>query len=153
MLVCWATFALEKMQIDDPVGAVPVHFCNGLWGVIAVGLFANGNPDTALWNGVPSAVTGLFYGGGTGQLFAQGLEVVTVAVVVTGLSLIFFRIVHSLGYLRSDPQHELMGLDIPEMGIPGYTSDDMLMHGISGRRLAQPMPSARPTAATAAIGK
>ena len=153
VLVCWATFALEKMKIDDPVGAVPVHFCNGLWGVIAVGLFANGNPDTALWNGVPSAVTGLFYGGGVGQLAAQGLEAVSVAVVVTGLSLVFFRIVHSLGYLRSDPQHELMGLDIPEMGIPGYTNDDMLMHGISGRRLAQPMPSARPTAATAAIGK
>lgn len=73
---------------------------NGLWGVLAVGIFANGNPDTAAWNGVPSAVTGLLYGGTT-QIFSQVSEVVAVAVVVTGLSLIFFRIVHMMGMLRS----------------------------------------------------
>ncbi|MFN8439211.1 MAG: ammonium transporter [Caldilineaceae bacterium] len=151
VLVCWATFALEKMKIDDPVGAVPVHFMNGLWGVLAVGIFANGNPDTAAWNGVPSAVTGLLYGGTT-QILAQVSEVVAIGVTVVGMSLIFFRIVATIGMLRSDPQHELAGLDLPEMGIPGYTNDDMLMHGVAGRRIAQPMPSSRPTASVA-VGK
>ena len=52
VLVCWASVWIEKLKIDDPVGAIPVHFFNGLWGVLAVGIFANGNPDTAAWNGV-----------------------------------------------------------------------------------------------------
>jgi Amt family ammonium transporter len=148
VLVCWATFALERMHIDDPVGAVPVHFTNGFWGVIAVGLFANGNPDTALWNGVPSAVTGLFYGGST-QILAQLSEAVTIAGVVTGLSLVFFRIVAMLGLLRVSARDELVGLDMPEMGVPGYTSDDVVMHGSMGR-LIQPMGSARSLTAPAA---
>ncbi len=151
VLVCWATFTLEKLKIDDPVGAVPVHFCNGLWGVLAVGIFANGNPDTAAWNGVPSAVTGLLYGGGT-QILAQIFEAVFVAVPAIGLSLIFFRIVQSIGMLRSDPQHELAGLDLPEMGIPGYTNDDMLMHG-TARRIAKPMSGTRPVTTSPAMGK
>ena len=52
VIVCLATFALEKLHIDDPVGATPVHFVNGLWGVIAVGIFASANPASAGWNGV-----------------------------------------------------------------------------------------------------
>src|SRR6266545_2996597 len=63
VLVCLATVWLEKAKIDDPVGAVPVHFVNGIWGVLAVGIFAVGNPDTAGWNGIASAVTGIFSGG------------------------------------------------------------------------------------------
>jgi len=53
VIVCLATFGIEKLHIDDPVGAVPVHFCNGLWGVIAVGLFADGKSNYGgSWNGV-----------------------------------------------------------------------------------------------------
>ena len=62
VIVCLATFGLEKMRIDDPVGATPVHLVNGLWGLLAVGIFANGNPITAGWNGVATPVTGLLYG-------------------------------------------------------------------------------------------
>ena len=63
VIVCLVTFGIEKLHIDDPVGAVPVHFANGLWGLLAVGIFANGNPITAGWNGVDTPVTGLLYGG------------------------------------------------------------------------------------------
>lgn len=120
VLVCLATVWLENMKIDDPVGAVPVHLFNGIWGVIAVGLFANGNPDSAAWNGMDSAVTGLFYGGGFGQLGAQLFEAVAVFVTVFVLSLIVFRILNSMGLMRSNPKDEVLGLDTPEMGARGY---------------------------------
>jgi Amt family ammonium transporter len=122
VLVCLASFALEKLKVDDPVGAVPVHLVNGAWGVIAVGLFANGNPDTAAWNGVESAVTGLLYGGGA-QIVAQLLEVVSIFTVVFSLSFVFFKILQAIKLLRSDPAHEVKGLDVPEMGVEGYPKD------------------------------
>src|SRR5215216_1282357 len=122
LIVCWATVLLEKWKIDDPVGAVPVHFFNGLWGVLAVGIFANGNPDTAAWNGVESAVTGLLYGGTT-QILAQLAEVASIFVFVFGLSYVFFKVLTALKLLRVSPEAELQGLDIPEMGVIGYPVD------------------------------
>jgi Amt family ammonium transporter len=137
VLVCLATFALEKMHIDDPVGAVPVHFCNGAWGLLAVGIFANGNSNSAGWNGVASAVTGLLHGGHT-QIIAQIFEMAAIAILATGLSYIFFKILSALKLLRSAPADELMGLDMPEMGMMGYSSVDISMpHG----RLSQQAPS------------
>ncbi|MCE1253987.1 MAG: ammonium transporter [Anaerolineae bacterium] len=120
--VCIASVLLEKLKIDDPVGAVPVHFFNGLWGVLAVGIFANGNPDTAAWNGVATPVTGLLYGGNT-QIIAQFAEALTVFVVVFGLSFLFFKVLAAFKLLRTDAKDELAGLDIPEMGIEGYPKD------------------------------
>ncbi|MEZ4868102.1 MAG: hypothetical protein R3C14_42630 [Caldilineaceae bacterium] len=120
VLVCLVSAWLEKAGIDDPVGAVPVHFANGLWGLLAVGLFAAGNPDTAAWNGMDSAVIGLFYGGGIGQLVAQVAEVAAILVFAFGLSYLFFRLLNGFGILRSDPAAEILGLDIPEMGSRGY---------------------------------
>jgi Amt family ammonium transporter len=120
VLAALASILLEKLHIDDPVGAVPVHLFNGLWGVIAVGLFASGNPDTAAWNGIDSAVTGLFYGGGVGQLIAQVFEAVAIFVTVFVLSWVFFKILAGLRLMRSEPADEITGLDIPEMGARGY---------------------------------
>ena len=128
VIVCLATFLLERLRIDDPVGAVPVHFCNGLWGVLSVGLFADGNAASAGWNGVAGPVTGLLHGGGT-QILAQVLEASSVILVVGGLTLAFFKVLNALGLLRSDPRHELMGLDMPEMGASGYNSVDVHMLG------------------------
>ncbi|NWG06859.1 MAG: ammonium transporter [Chloroflexi bacterium] len=122
IIVCWATALLDKWHIDDPVGAVPVHFFNGLWGVLAVGIFANGNPDTAAWNGVESAVTGLLYGGTT-QILAQVAEVTSIFVFAFGLSFVFFKILAALKLLRVSREVELQGLDIPEMGALGYPVD------------------------------
>lgn len=130
--VCVATVLLEKWKIDDPVGAVPVHFFNGLWGVLAVGIFANANPDTAAWNGVATPVTGLLYGGNT-QILAQLAEAISVAVVVGGLSFVFFKVLAALKLLRVSAADELTGLDIPEMGAEGYPKD------------WEPAPEARPT--------
>jgi Amt family ammonium transporter len=140
VIVCLASFALEKNKIDDPVGAIPVHFANGLWGVLSVGIFAFGNPDTAGWNGVATPVTGLLYGGGT-QLIAQLFEMGSVIVFVFGLSYVFFRVLASLKLLRSSREAELEGLDLPEMGAPGYVFTDMP---------AAQMPSMRPVPSGAA---
>jgi Amt family ammonium transporter len=112
VLVCLASFALEKAKIDDPVGAVPVHFVNGMWGVLAVGIFAVGNPDTAAWNGVESAVTGI-----VGGSFAFGT------------SYVFFTILKRAGVLRSRAEDEIGGLDMPEMGEHGYVSDGVGVPG------------------------
>ncbi len=129
VLVCLASVWLEKAQIDDPVGAVPVHFVNGMWGVLSVGLFAKGLPETAGWNGMQSAVTGLFYGGGVGQLISQFVEAITIATVVTALSLVFWKIVASIKQLRVSPEVEVQGMDIPEMGSHGYFGDEWYVPG------------------------
>lgn len=118
-----ATALLDKWHIDDPVGAVPVHLANGLFGVLAVGIFANGNPDTAAWNGVPTAVTGLLYGGGVGQLLSQTAEALSIIVVAGGLSYVFFKVLMNMKVLRVSREVELEGLDMPEMGAEGYPKD------------------------------
>jgi Amt family ammonium transporter len=122
VLVCRASVWLEKWKIDDPVGAVPVHFFNGLWGVLAVGIFANGNPDTAAWNGVESPVTGLLYGGGT-QIIAQTIEFTSIFAFAFGLSYMFFKVLAAFKLLRVSREVELQGLDLPEMGTLGYPVD------------------------------
>lgn len=126
--VCVSSVLLEKCKIDDPVGAVPVHFCNGIWGVLAVGIFANGNPDTAMWNGVAAPVTGLLYGGHT-QIWAQCAEVLSIIIVVGGLSYVFFKILDAFGLLRVSRTDELAGLDVPEMGSLGYPPDFVAASG------------------------
>ncbi len=122
VLVVLASAALEKLKIDDPVGAVPVHMVNGAFGVLAVGIFANGNPDTAAWNGVESAVTGLIYGGTT-QILAQLAEVTAIFVAVFGLSYLFFKACAAFKLLRVSREDELGGLDLPEMGSLAYPKD------------------------------
>jgi Amt family ammonium transporter len=128
VLVCFASVWLEKAKIDDPVGAVPVHFVNGMWGVLAVGLFANGNTDTAAWNGVSTPVTGLFFGGST-QIIAQVLEAAAVAIFVFATSFALFTVLKRAGLLRSRAEDEIGGLDLPEMGSPGYVAGDISVPG------------------------
>ena len=99
-----------------------MHFANGLWGVLAVGIFANGNPDTAAWNGVETPVTGLLYGGST-QIIAQAIEVTSIFVFAFGLSYVFFKVLAAFKLLRVSREVELQGLDIPEMGVEGYPKD------------------------------
>jgi ammonium transporter, Amt family len=128
VIVCLAVFLLERLKIDDPVGAVPVHFFNGIWGLLSVGIFADGAAASAGWNGVNGPVTGLLFGGGT-QILAQLAEVAAIFVVVGGLSWLFFKLLAAVKLLRSEPAHELSGLDMPEMGAQGYSTVDVHMHG------------------------
>jgi len=124
ILVCFAVPIVEnKFKIDDPVGAISVHGVNGLWGVIAVGLFADGTYGSGL-NGVAGGVTGLFYGNAS-QLVAQLIAVVVLIVWGFGVSYVFFRILDKVWGLRVKPEDELEGLDIPEMGVLAYP-DNML---------------------------
>ncbi len=109
------------MKVDDPVGAISVHGTNGLWGVISVGLFADGTSNYGgSWNGVSGSVTGLFYGGGASQLIAQLIGVATLVGFVFSLSFIFGLIIDWGVGLRTPAKTELEGLDIPEMGALGY---------------------------------
>lgn len=128
VLVVFATFMLERMKIDDPVGAVPVHLVNGIWGVLAVGILSIGNSDSAAWNGMDTAVTGLI-AGGTTQIMAQVAEVVAIAVWAFGLSFAFFTLLKRVGLLRSRAEDELAGLDMPEMGEQGYVTDGLPVPG------------------------
>jgi Amt family ammonium transporter len=128
VLVVWSVFFFDKIKIDDPVGAISVHGVNGLWGLIAVGLFSDGTYGAG-WNGVGATeylgkaglgVTGLFYGDSK-QLIAQLIEGgVGIAwnVVVGGVA--FYVVGKVLGSNRVSAEVEIAGLDIPEMGIPGY---------------------------------
>jgi Amt family ammonium transporter len=112
VLVCLSVEFIDRIaHIDDPVGAISVHGACGLWGVLSVGLFADGT-------GV-GAVKGLFYGD-AGQLVAQMIGVVTLLGVVFTLSFVFNLFVDYFIGQRVSPQSELEGLDIPEMGALGY---------------------------------
>jgi Amt family ammonium transporter len=119
VLVVWAVgFIDRKLRVDDPVGAVAVHGVNGLWGMLAVGLFADGTWGDGL-NGVHGTVKGLFYGDPS-QLVAQVIGMVTVVVWAFGLSWVFFRVQDKVMGLRVTPEQEWEGLDIHEMGMPAY---------------------------------
>jgi Amt family ammonium transporter len=108
------------MKVDDPVGAISVHGANGLWGVISVGLFADGKSNYGgSWNGVPGAVTGLFYGDG-GQLVAQLIGVSTLLGFVFVMSFVVNILVDIVVGQRVNAKAELEGLDIPEMGALCY---------------------------------
>jgi Amt family ammonium transporter len=112
VVVVFGSELLDKMRIDDPVGAVPVHGFNGIWGTIAIGLFGKESL------GVPKA--GLFYGGGLEQFGIQLLGVVTVAVFVfIGMGFIFKVIQATVG-LRVSADEEYRGLDIGEHGLQSY---------------------------------
>ena len=122
MLVCLAVEFFDRVaKVDDPVGAISVHGVNGMWGVIAVGLFADGTSNYGgSWNGVGGSVTGLFYGGGASQLIAQMIGVVTLLGFVFTLSFVFNLFVDFAVGQRVSAASELEGLDIPEMGALGY---------------------------------
>ena len=114
-------FVERVLKLDDVVGAISVHGTNGLWGVISVGLFADGKSNFGgAWNGVPGSVTGLFYGD-AGQLVAQLIGVATLDRLRLHVQL---RAEHDprgrVGPPRVAPKVELEGLDIPEMGALGY---------------------------------
>ncbi len=119
-LVVTAVFFIDqKLHVDDPVGAVAVHGVNGIWGVLSLGLFADGSYGDG-WNGVPGTVRGLFYGD-AGQFVAEIIGAVTCVVFVFTSMYLFFKIANRFVVpMRVSAQTEFEGLDLPEMGIKGY---------------------------------
>jgi Amt family ammonium transporter len=121
VLVCISCAFVENvLKVDDPVGAISVHGTNGLWGVLSVGLFADGTSNYGgSWNGVTGSVTGLFYGDAS-QLAAQLIGISTLIGFVFTLSFgINLTLEYFMGH-RVSIETEVGGLDIPEMGQLGY---------------------------------
>lgn len=117
-------FVENKLKIDDPVGAISVHCVNGVWGVISVGLFADGTYGDGL-NGVAGGVKGLLFGNAS-QLLAQLIAVAVLIIWGFGLSYIFFKVLDKVWGLRVKPEDELEGLDIPENGVLAYPDNQLV---------------------------
>ncbi len=108
LVVLSVEFFDNVAKIDDPVGAISVHFVNGVWGTIAVGLFSNGTDGVG---------KGLFYGGGFRQLGVQALGIIAIDVYVLIMMFIVFKLIDKTIGLRVPEQVEIDGLDYHEHGL------------------------------------
>ena len=136
VLVVFGVWLLDyKLHIDDPVGAVAVHCLNGIWGTIAVGLFATdtapafarGVGDGVTYGANQIAAVGLFYGGGFKQLGLQLLGFVTVAAWTTITITIAFLVIKATAGLRVSEEEEIVGLDSCEHGLASAYSGFSIM--------------------------
>jgi Amt family ammonium transporter len=139
-----ALFIEQKLKIDDPVGAIAVHGVNGAWGCLSLGLFADGTYGDG-WNGVPGTVTGLFYGNAS-QFLAECIGVATNVVAIGALGFIVFKLIDAVIGLRVKPAVEAEGLDMEEMGVPGYVGvvDNLAMPELGGHAslgVKKPLPA------------
>jgi Amt family ammonium transporter len=138
-------FVERKLKIDDPVGAFSVHGVNGIWGILSIGLLADGQYGSG-WNGTDlgtKGVTGIFYGGtGWGQLGAQAAGALTIVFIMGGIALAFFKLQDRVmkGGIRVDEATEIAGVD-EEMGVPGY-ADFVISSAnyVSGPTTSTPAP-------------
>jgi Amt family ammonium transporter len=114
VLVCLSVAFVESfLKVDDPVGAISVHGTCGLWGVLSVGLFADGTSNYGgSWNGVTGSVTGLFYG--------DASQLATLIGFVFTFSFVLNWILDIILGQRVSIETEVAGLDLPEMGQLGY---------------------------------
>ncbi|HBA39521.1 MAG TPA: ammonium transporter [Deltaproteobacteria bacterium] len=142
VLVVLSVFFWEARGIDDPVGAISVHGVNGLWGVLSVGIFANGAYGAG-WNGVvregmvklygSDGVRGLLYGDFS-QFVMQAIDGVVVVVFGFVMAYVWFKLSNLITPIRVSKEVELEGLDGPEMGVLGYP--DFQLHP-SGQKLVE----------------
>ncbi|KGF74041.1 ammonium transporter [Neosynechococcus sphagnicola sy1] len=120
VLVVFAVGFFDSIKLDDPVGATSVHLVNGVWGTLAVGLFAVG-PGTPLYGEGLGPAAGLFFGGGFTQLWYQFIGSLAVGGITVLLSTIFWVVLKAFLGIRVEPQEELEGLDIGEHGMEAYS--------------------------------
>ncbi|MBI5563141.1 MAG: ammonium transporter [Deltaproteobacteria bacterium] len=124
IVVCVSVFFVEqRLKVDDPVGAISVHGVNGVWGVLALGLFADGTYGDG-FNGVAGTVRGLFYGDAS-QFGAQVMGAVTNVVFVFIIMYVFFRVLDKIIPLRVPKDHEIEGLDQHEVAVTAYPDFDI----------------------------
>ncbi len=109
---------LDRIGIDDPVGAVPVHLMSGAWGLFALGLLAD--PDVVPGGNGPA---GLLYGGSASLLVSQMIGIVAIFVFAASTVGILFLVMQSLGWLRVTADEEMAGLDLAEHATPAYNED------------------------------
>jgi Amt family ammonium transporter len=125
LLVVISCQVVERCGVDDPVGAVSVHGVCGLWGLLSLGIFADGSFGGGWNSGAAAGVAGILYDhtrNGTGQLLAQVLDCVVNVAWAFGTAFIFFKIQNALtpGGIRAKREDEIGGMDIPEMGVLAY---------------------------------
>jgi Amt family ammonium transporter len=118
LIVVPAVLFFDKLKIDDPVGALSVHLANGIWGTIAVGLFASADAPGG-------GANGLFNGGGFESLQAQLIGTVAVAGFTLAVTLTAWFVIKMTLGIRVSAEDESIGLDISEMGMEAYGGDPM----------------------------
>ncbi len=124
VIVVFSVYTFDNLKIDDPVGALSVHLVNGVWGTLAVGLFATGLRDGG-------AKAGLFFGGGFGQLFNQIVGIIAYGVWTVVTCWIAWAIIKAVLGMRVSEEEELKGLDIGEHGMeayPGFVKDEAFLN-------------------------
>jgi Amt family ammonium transporter len=134
VIVVYSVLFFDRIRIDDPVGAISVHGICGVWGTLAVGLFARYADGF-----VASDNSGLVYGGGLDQLAVQAIGVVIVFAWVIGTTGLLFLLLKKVGLLRVSPEEEMEGLDTIEHGTPGYHDDVMALEGYPGPASSSPV--------------
>jgi Amt family ammonium transporter len=143
ILVVVSTLYVEHtLRIDDPVGAISVHGVNGAWGIVALGLFADGSYGDG-YNGVASGVRGLLYGD-PGQFAASLLGIAANLLYVGSMGTACFLLVGKLVGNRASVEDEAVGLDLSELGMEGYVDDGSdartTIPPLSPRESARPLP-------------
>ena len=140
ILMVSTVVAIDKVRVDDPIGAIAGHGMGGIWGTLSCGLFTTA--ALAKTNGVGEA--GLFYGGGFHQLGVQAFGILVVAAFVFCSSAAVFYLCKKTIGLRVNAQQELEGLDIHEHGMWGYPEQFLPGYGASQPYVLA--PSRRPQA-------
>jgi Amt family ammonium transporter len=158
ILVVESVWFVERRGIDDPVGAISVHGVGGCFGVLAVGIFADGVYGGD-WNLTGSTTTGIWgilspngvANGAWGQLGAQAIGALTIATVMFLIVFLFFKIQNAVtpGGIRSDPGEEAEGLDLPEMGVLAYPE----FYGSSPNVVADGNDGVKPVPETVPLGQ
>jgi ammonium transporter, Amt family len=124
VLVVLAVLFFDRVKIDDPVGALSVHLVNGVFGTLAIGLWADSSAAP-----VSGPANGLFYGGGFTQLWAQLVGVATVGAYTLGVSLLAWAIIKATMGIRVSPEEEMEGLDLGEHGNLAYPDFRTVTYG------------------------
>lgn len=143
ILVVFSVIFFDRLKIDDPVGATSVHLMNGVWGTVAIGLFAVGPSEVegALYSAGAGPEAGLFFGGGLGQFVIQLLGALAVGGMTVLLSTIFWVVLKATLGIRVTEEEELLGLDIGEHGMEAYSGFLKEASAISGSSVGRPSGS------------
>ena len=116
IIVVLGALAVERIRIDDPIGAIAAHGMAGVWGTLAVGFLTVPQLAESLATGSP----GLLYGGGFHQLGVQALGLATVGIFTFGASFLVLFVMKVTVGIRAEPETETAGLDVSEHGMWGY---------------------------------